>query len=93
MAIEIIDDGKSIRYDAYVKQGSMQVLREALGVDNPDQLYNYLKNNGIAEPEIYGIFHPIKHSVELEHGHKTKEELLSVIADLKHKMSKINYEY
>jgi len=57
--ISINEIDETITYDAYVKRGSVSYLRKALEPDDPDHLYNYLSNNGI-EPELYGVFHPIK---------------------------------
>ena len=55
MSVEINKETNQITYDKYVKQGSMMCLREALEADNPEQLYNYLKNNGVEKPELYNV--------------------------------------
>ena len=72
-----------IEYDVWYKTGDMMYRRDALDANNPEQVYNYLKANGIEKPEDYGIYHPIMHDLELKYGNYSKEQLLSVIAELK----------
>ena len=81
--ITLSEDKKELTYDKYVKNGSLMQLREGLGINDPDHLYNYLKNSPVlteagVSPEDFGIFHP---SVA-PHIDKSREELLKVISDL-----------
>jgi len=81
--ITLSEDKKELTYDKYVKNGSLMQLREGLGINDPNHLYNYLKNSPVlieaeVTPEDFGIFHP---SIA-PHLNKSKEELLSVITDL-----------
>lgn len=88
MSVEINENTKQISYDAYVKKGGMQCLRSALNADDPDQLYNYLKNNGIEKPELYGVFHPIVGDVS-EIENMTKDELIVEVINLKTEYHKL----
>jgi hypothetical protein len=74
---KIVVNGDQIKYDAYARKGRGWVLREALPANDPDQLYNYLKANGIT-PEDYGIFHPITE----KYKDLTREQLLAKLYDL-----------
>lgn len=58
-------------------------LREALGLNDPDHLYNYLKESSVLKeagvtPEDFGIFHP----VAARYKDKSKEELISDMTEL-----------
>ncbi len=77
--ISINDIDGTITYDAYVKRGRISYLRQALEPDDPDHLYNYLSNNGI-EPELYGIFHPIKNK---EYEKMSRKDLIKEIYKIK----------
>lgn len=83
MAITVSEDGSQITYDKYVKRGSLLMLRSALGINDPDFLYNYLKSNNI-EPENYGIKHPAYESALAKYGNLNKDELLSIIGRLEY---------
>lgn len=88
MAVEINEETKQISYDAYVKKGSMQCLREGLGAEDPDQLYNYLKNNGVEKPELYSVYHPVIGDVSVIEN-MTKDELIAEVISLKTECHKI----
>jgi len=84
MSIKLERNNTELHYDKYVnKGGMMSYLRSALPLNDPDQLYNYLKNSSVLQeanltPEHFGIYHPV---AERFKG-KPEEELLSVITDL-----------
>lgn len=88
--IRLEKDNTELHYDKYVKRGSLMQLREALGLNDPDQQYNYLKNSPVLEaagvtPEDFGIFHPVAD----KYRDKSKEELIAVITDLLNKNSSL----
>ena len=88
MSVEINKETNQITYDKYVKQGSMMCLREALEADNPEQLYNYLKNNGVEKPELYGVYHPVIGDIS-EIENMTKDELIAEVISLKTEYHKL----
>lgn len=47
-----------IEYSVWVKRGDMMIRREALEADDPDHIYNYIKNTYNVNPEDYGIEKP-----------------------------------
>jgi len=83
MAVKVNEDG-SLEFDKYVHRGNMMYLREGLSINDPDHLYNYLKNNNI-EPELYGIYHPIMHKYE----DYTRDQLLSKVCELEQTIKNI----
>lgn len=81
--IELKNNNTELSYDKYVKRGSLMQLREGLGLSDPDQQYNYLKESQVLKdagltPEDFGIYHP----VAAKYMDKTKEELISDITEL-----------
>ena len=81
--IELKKNNTELSYDKYVKRGSLMQLREGLGLSDPDQQYNYLKESQVLKdagltPEDFDIFHPIAK----KYMDKTKEELISDITEL-----------
>ena len=81
--VKLNEDKTELSYDKYVKRGSLMQLRSALGLNDPDHLYFYLKNSPVlteagVTPEDFGIFHPVAD----EYKDKTKEELISDITEL-----------
>lgn len=91
MAIEITDT--EIKYDAWVKRGCLQVRREHLSPEDPEQLYNYLKANGVEKPEIYGIYHPVLHDIEEKYEGYERKELISVIAKMTMEMKNMECNF
>lgn len=82
--ITLEKNNTELHYDQFVNKGGLiSYLRSALPFSDPDNLYNYLKNSSVLinanlTPEHFGIYHPV---VE-KYKNKSKEELLSLIADL-----------
>lgn len=68
----------ALSYNPYVRKGGMLVLRSALHCNDPDFLYNYIKDHGY-EPEEYGIFHPAAE----EYANYTRAQLIAELVDLK----------
>lgn len=67
-----------LHYGAYWDPGGGSIiLREALGAEHPEHLYNYIKAAGIT-PEDYGIKHPVEEAAMAEFGHMSREELLQL---------------
>ena len=55
----VIDrDAGTIRYPQWVRRGMMQVNRDFLDHDDPDQTWNYLTRHGI-DPAEYGVKNPL----------------------------------
>jgi hypothetical protein len=74
--------GDDLHYDAYWHPGNgMGYLREALEHDHPEQLYNYLKRNGI-EPELYGVFTIQQRLTQEKYNHLSKEQLINKLVEL-----------
>lgn len=78
MTVEVNPETGELTYDIWLKCGTMMVNRDALGADNPDQTYNYIKAAGF-EPEDYGIKHPYTEMFE----NKTRDQLISEIIELR----------
>ena len=81
--IRLENNNTELHYDKYVKRGSLMQLREALGLNDPDHKYNYLKNSPVLQeagltPEDFGIFHPVAD----KYRDKTKEELIADMTDI-----------
>lgn len=79
--VRLEKDNTELHFDKYVHRGSLMILREALPLSDPDQLYNYLNNvlqKANLKPEDFGIYHPV---AERFKG-KSEEELLAAITDL-----------
>lgn len=81
--IRLENDNTELHFDSYVRRGSVMILREALPLSDPDNLYNYLKNSPILveenlTPEDFNIFHPVTN----KYKNMSVEELLTVITDL-----------
>ena len=85
MAVKILNNGKEIQYHKYVRIGEKYHRREGLHGNHPDQLYNYLKSNGVTEPEKYGIFHPIA----VKYSNHTRDELVNRLVELEFELNKI----
>jgi hypothetical protein len=49
---------QEIEVPVWVKRGNMLVKREALDSDDPDHIYNYIKNELGVRPEDYGVEKP-----------------------------------
>lgn len=82
--IKLEKNNTELHYNQYVNRGPMMYLRSALPLDDPDQLYNYLKSSSVLKnanlyPEDFDIYHPLSEKIK----NCTKEELLSIITDLK----------
>ena len=80
-----VDENGMLSYERYVRKGGMLILREALELDDPDQLYNYLVRSGF-EPERYGIYHP---AAEEYAGH-TRAQLIQELVSLKKELEAIH---
>jgi len=81
--IKLSEDKTELSYDKYVKRGSLMQLRSALGLNDPDHQYNYLKNSPVLteaglSPEDFGIFHPVAD----KYKDKTKEQLIHDMTEL-----------
>ena len=81
--IKLNEDKTELSYDKYVKRGSLMQLRSALGLNDPDHLYFYLKNSPVlteagVTPEDFGIFHPVAD----EYKDKTKEQFIHDMTEL-----------
>lgn len=74
------EDGK-LNYQPWVKHGDMLYSREGLNPNDPDHLYNYLKEVGF-EPERFGIKHPYD---EMFAG-KSRGELIAEVIDLREQL-------
>lgn len=73
---------ETIDIPVWVKRGSMLIRRDALGADDPDQTYNYVKNTMGLRPENYGIYHPR----DQEFLGKTREELIDEVIMLRREL-------
>jgi len=81
--VRLENNNTELHYDKYVHRGSMMILRSALSLDDPDMLYNYLKDSPALKdvgfcPEDFGIYHPIIERFK----DSSKEELLTTLTDL-----------
>lgn len=52
-----MSSNKNVNVPVFVKRNGMLINRECLDIDDPEILYNYLKNNNYC-PEEYGVNHP-----------------------------------
>lgn len=71
------EDGQLVYGQYWDSGGGLVILREALGIDHPEHLYNYIKRAGLT-PEHYGIKHPVEEAAEQEYGHMSREELVQL---------------
>lgn len=81
--IRLENDNTELHYDRYVTRGDMMYLRSALPLDDPDQLYNYLKNSSVLSeanltPEDFGVWHPVTEWCK----HNTREQIISTLTEL-----------
>ena len=81
--IKLSEDKTELSYDKFVKRGSMMQLRSALGLNDPDHLYNYLKASpvlmeGGVTPEDFGVFHPVAD----KYKDKSKEQLIHDMTEI-----------
>jgi hypothetical protein len=70
---------ETIDVPVWVKQGGMLIRRDALGPDDPDQTYNYIKNTMGLRPEDYGVYHPY----DQEFARMSREQLIDEVIELR----------
>lgn len=68
-----------IEVPVWVKRGTMMVNRSALNPDDPDHIYNYIKDTLGKVPEHYGIQNPYNE----EFGDKSRGDLIDEIISLR----------
>lgn len=52
------DTPETIEVPMWVKRGEMLYRRDALGIDDPDQTFNYIRDKYDVDPRDYGIENP-----------------------------------
>ena len=72
-----------IEIPVWVKRGSLNVRRDCLEPNDPDQTYNWMKTNyPDVNPEDYGIKHPLYE----KYNHLTRSDLIQRIIDLEYEI-------
>ncbi len=78
---------KQINIPIWFRSNGVLYRRDCLPIDHPECEYNYVKNKLGLEPELFGIFHPLKE----KYKNYSKEQLMSKICDLEITLNNIEF--
>lgn len=78
-----MSDNKTIEVPTWYKPGNGHMYRRSsLASSHPESEYSYIKNTLKLRPEDYGVYSDRHRYIEEQLQHKTRAELIEMVADL-----------